>query len=219
MTIIVTMNNSFHYNCKHEKVLGLDLLVPIEQEVKLHYQQQQLHGTSIPFPYWTRLWASAVALASYIIRNNLLLRNKRVFEAGAGLALPSFIASKYALQVTCSDYLQETIDLMNRNIQHLSISNIEAKIYDWQKMSKGINADILLLSDVNYHPSSFPDLMNLIESFLSSKGKIILLSTPQRLAGKEFIHMIEPFIKSSETENIFMEGISTGISIFNLGNA
>lgn len=213
------MNTAFSYNCKHEQVLGLDLLVPIEQEVKLHYQQQQLNGNSIPFPFWTRLWASSVALSSYIIKNSFLLQDKRVFEAGAGLALPSFIASKYAAHVTCSDYLKEIVDLMNRNIQHLSISNIEAKIYDWHHSNADINADVLLLSDVNYHPDSFEPLKNLVESFLSQPGKIILLSTPQRLAGKEFIQMIERFIESSETENIFMEGISTCISMYTLRKA
>ena len=53
------------------------------------------------------------------------------------------------------------------------------------------------MSDVNYDPEDFENLLQLILLFLA-KGQTILLSTPQRLVGKAFITALLPFCKLNE---------------------
>lgn len=216
MIIIVPMKTELPFNCKPANVLGIDLLIPVEEEVRLHYIQQQLHGNSIPFPYWTRLWASAVALATYIEKYTSIVTGKDVLEIGAGLGLPSFITAKYAHSVVISDYLPETISLANENIERLKLINATAKIIDWRILNEALPANVLLLSDVNYDPASSWPLKRLVETFLQQDENVVLLSTPQRLSGKNFVQEIEPFITHSENHSIYINGITTSIAVFKL---
>src|SRR5688572_33367426 len=50
------------------------------------------------FPYTTlfrsQVWPSAIALSEFIVSNQQLVHNKNILELGAGLGLPSLVASK-----------------------------------------------------------------------------------------------------------------------------
>ncbi len=122
---------------------------------------------------------------------------KKVLELAAGLGLPSLFASQYAASVLCSDYNQEAVRFIKENIGLNGISNMTASIINWTKIPEDIDSEVILMSDVNYDPEDFENLLQLILLFLS-KGKTILLSTPQRLVGKAFITALLPFCKVNE---------------------
>ena len=63
---------------------------------------------------------------------------------------------------------------------------------DWTQLPTALDFDLLLLSDINYDPDDFERLKDLFQKVLAS-GKTILLSTPQRLAGKAFISELLPW--------------------------
>ena len=205
------MELSLPFSCKPFLIMDIDINIPVEKEVKLYYQQQQLHGNQVDFPYWTRLWASSVAMAQMLVQQHQLLENKKLMELGAGISLPSFIAACYAESVIASDYIQEAVDLARANINQLGLENIKAECFNWKTDRIDHALDILLLSDVNYDPSSFNYLIHLINQFLSTPGKIIFITTPQRLAGKEFIQSLEQHVRYSATRSIFLDGVTTSI--------
>jgi hypothetical protein len=63
---------------------------------------------------------------------------------------------------------------------------------DWTELPTTLDFDLLLLSDINYNPEDFETLKDLFQKVLAN-GKTILLSTPQRLAGKAFIAELLPY--------------------------
>ncbi len=208
------MEAQLPFSCRLETIFDIQLLVPVEAEVKLHYQQQQqLHGNHIPFPYWTRLWASSVALSGYIMESPELVSGKNILELGAGLALPSFVGSRYASNVICSDYLNDAVMLMKENIRQLNLRNVQATQIDWTSLEIPDDVNLLLLSDVNYDPFTFDHLHRLISRYLSSQDKHAMISTPQRLTGKAFFEKLDPFISMRTERNIFMNGVATNISV------
>ncbi|WP_157576699.1 methyltransferase [Asinibacterium sp. OR53] len=188
------------------------LYVPYQEQVRRLYQQ----NTTAPFPYWARLWPASIAMGRWVVENKSLLRNKKVLELAAGLALPSLIAARYAGEVCCSDYLPEPLEVVARSIAHNKLSSIQCQLLNWHHLPENIDTDILLLSDVNYHPSEFDALMRVIMLFLD-KGTRIVLTTPQRLAAKPFIEKLLPFCTMQKETAIDHDGSTTVISLLQLG--
>lgn len=65
-------------------------------------------------------------------------------------------------------------------------TNVVISQVDWSAVDHDFEADLVLLSDVNYDPTCFGALSATLHRFLTS-GKKILLGSPQRLVAKTFL--------------------------------
>lgn len=166
----------------------LQVLLPDEAATKAAYQRG-----AIPFPYWSRVWPSAIALAAFIAQQPHLVQNKIVLELGAGLGLPSLVAANYAKRVVCTDASADAVAVVKQTAGLNRIANLEALVMNWTSITPTTTADVLLLSDVNYEPKTFENLHAVIKQFLSGNATV-LLATPQRLMAKAFI---EPLLQYS----------------------
>lgn len=161
--------------------VSIDFFLPDNTAVREAYQKGK-----IPFPYWSRVWPAARALAQFLLRHPECTRNKTVVELGAGLGLPSLVAARNAKAVLCTDYAADAVAIVQQSAATLGLHNFSAAVVDWQHLPTDMEADVLLLSDINYEPGAFGLLLKRIDAFLQ-KGTTVLLSTPQRLMAKEFV--------------------------------
>ncbi len=189
----------------------IELFVPYPSLVQQRYRQGD-----IPFPYWSKVWPSALALGDFLLRNIDLIKNKRIVELAAGLGLPSMIAAEFAAHVWCSDYLAEPVAIMQRSALHNGLNNLQAKILNWQSLPDDLQADVVLLSDINYEPKEFELQYQLINSLLQN-NTVVILSTPQRLSGKKFIEQLLPLCKHQK-EIIGFSEEKEAINVFVLRN-
>lgn len=194
-------NDEKFFRVESFPALGLQLKVPDPHSVKEKYRAAQQSGKPMDFPYWTKIWPSAVALSEYILENKEMFRNQRVLELGAGIGLPSFVAARYASSLIVSDYLPEIKEWLDLNIRSLEIKNMGSRQLDWSRLPIDINTDLVLMSDLNYEPAQFPALRELINRFLQS-GAAILISSPHRLAGRSFLSEWMKRCKHQETREI-----------------
>lgn len=167
----------------------MNLFVPDANHVKELYQQQISSDPSTPFPYWTKVWPSAIALTQFILQNPSFIQHKKLLELAAGLGLPSIAAARFASAVCCSDYLPQAVSVAKESINYLQLKNVHCIQLNWEHLPEDIGADILLLSDINYNPDAFDILYAVIMRFIN-KGTTVLLSTPQRLSSKPFIEKL-----------------------------
>ncbi|MBO9636482.1 MAG: methyltransferase domain-containing protein [Chitinophagaceae bacterium] len=188
---------------------SMQLFVPNPQEVQENYFRQKQENENIPFPHWTRIWPAALAMTDFLYQHPSLTRNKTVLELAAGLGLPSFAAARNATSVCCSDYLDEAVATMQRSAAYLQLSNISCIKLNWNHLPDNCQADIVLLSDVNYDTVEFDALNRTLQRFLQ-QGATIILSTPQRLMAKPFIEKLLPFCQQQE-ETIIDD---TAVSMF-----
>ena len=177
------------------------LLVPDEASVQQHFADQHEAGKNPAFPFWAKLWPASVALCQYLEANKDMITDKKVVELAAGLGLPSLLASKYASEVICSDYVPEAIDLVKRSASLNQSNNIGCRLIDWHHYPADIAADVVLLSDINYDPTQFDVLKELLIRLIDKRISIII-STPQRIMGKPFIESLLPFCKEKVTVNV-----------------
>ena len=189
------------------------IYVPDYEQLKAQYTAPAT--TKHKFPYWAKLWPSSLALCQYITDNTALFKNKTVVELAAGLGLPSMLAARFASHVTCSDYANEALPWILASAKLNNLSNIEARLIDWNHFPQDVSADIILLSDINYDPADFEELYKVIAQLLRQKC-IIVLTTPQRLMAKPFIEQLLPFCTHNQTIPVTLMQEQTDIFLLRL---
>ncbi|MBC6490344.1 class I SAM-dependent methyltransferase [Flavihumibacter stibioxidans] len=190
--------------------------VPAQPEIREQFRQQVEKDAQTPFPYWAKIWPSAIALAGFIEANPEYVKDRRVLELAAGLALPSLVAADKAREVIASDYLAEALDYIRHSAILNRYTNCKIMLINWHAIPPETDPDLVIMSDVNYETGEFEQLIKVIHAFLEKHIKIIL-STPQRLVAKEFIAALLPYCIYQETVMIEEEGNSTAVSILVLG--
>ncbi len=184
----------------------IKLLLPKQQELRKEWQEQKLSH----FPFWGKCWPAAEALAGFLASNPVYIKNKTVLELAGGLGLPSLVASSFAKEVCCSDFLPEPLHYVRASAELNQITHLSTRIINWQQLPKDLTAEVLLLSDINYNPSDFDALNKMLQHFLD-QNTLILLSTPQRIMGKSFI---EKWLAYQQHHEV----LGNDISLFVLGN-
>jgi predicted nicotinamide N-methyase len=164
------------------------LLIPLEDAVKLEYENEVAKETVRIFPYWTRVWDAAWVMAAALIEHKDLLQNKTCLELGAGMALPSFIASRYAKKVIATDYTEDAVQWMQQNAV-FSQTHLHTLVLDWQKDEFWPDHDILIISDVLYEPTHHARLHQIITKAWDEK-KTIFLTSPERPSSLLFLEKL-----------------------------
>lgn len=188
------------------------IYIPAYEAVKAIYADLLESDPATPFPYWAKVWPSAIALLDVLKANPHLIQNKHVLELGAGIGLPSLMMAGITNSIQISDYNLDAVELLRKNIEHLELENAEALKLDWNALPETIHPEVVILSDVNYDPTQFETLTKLIEKFLH-QGCTIILSTPQRIMASPFVLALSTFIIADYVELVDENGVTKEISI------
>ncbi|MFD2921002.1 class I SAM-dependent methyltransferase [Terrimonas rubra] len=164
----------------------------------LKTQWQQGLQPAEDFPFWAKLWPAALGVCTFLTRYPDYIKNKRVLELAAGLGLPSLVAARQAATVVSSDYAMDCLPYLQQSVLLNGLDNVQVRLIDWNKLPADLVVDTVILSDINYDPSVFPQLELLFNQLLQ-QGITIILSTPQRLMGKPFLMSFMPFCVFMET--------------------
>lgn len=190
----------------------MDIYVPEAEHVQQLYLQQKAVDEKVIFPYWSKIWPAAYALAEFIAERSGYIEDKRVLELAAGLALPSLVAASYAATVVFSDYATDAVEIAQYSVAHNRFANVTGKVLDWQQLPLPVAADVVLISDINYDPAKFDALYNIITGMLD-QGITIILSTPQRLMAKPFVERLLHFVVMQETKDILENDVLIAVTI------
>jgi predicted nicotinamide N-methyase len=188
------------------------IYVPVYDAVKAIYTDLLAMDPASPFPYWAKVWPSAIALVKVLQKHPSLIRDKTVLELGAGIGLPSLLMANEAKTIQVSDYDSEAVELFRKNIAHLQLHNVQALQMDWNDLPENIDPEVIILSDVNYDPTQFESLTKLIQKFIH-QGCTIILSTPQRIIASPFVLALSEFIIADYLEMVDENGVTKEISI------
>jgi predicted nicotinamide N-methyase len=188
------------------------IYIPLYEAVKDIYASLLKLDPNTPFPFWAKLWPSSIALHDLLKNHPHLIQNKHVLEIGAGIGLPSLMLAPITKSIQISDYDKEAVSLIQKNIEHLQLQNAEAFQLDWKNVPENLNAEVILLSDVNYDPTQFDLLISLINKFIH-QGCTIILSTPQRIMASPFVLKLEAYIKDRYEALVDENGVNQEISI------
>ena len=196
-----------------EPLPGFRLFIPDPDQVKIVYEQRRGTDPDTPFPFWARIWPAARALTSYLQEQPELYKDKSVLEIGAGIGLPSFRIAGEAASVCITDHDPEALALLKENIARSQYGKLHALLLDWNQPPGGINAELVLCSDLNYAPDQFPGLIRLIRHYILS-GSTVLLATPERIMAAAFVETLMPYCRQQLSRTVTDENGQTLISLF-----
>jgi predicted nicotinamide N-methyase len=188
------------------------IYIPAYEAVKAIYASLIKSDPATPFPFWAKLWPSSIALLDVLNAHPHLIQNKHVLEIGAGIGLPSLMMASITKSIQISDYNLEAVELLQKNIEHLQLPNVQAIQLDWNNLPENIQPEVVILSDVNYDPTQFETLTKLIEKFIH-QGCTVILSTPHRIMASPFVNLISAFIIAEYVELVDENGVTKEISI------
>jgi predicted nicotinamide N-methyase len=188
------------------------IYIPAYEAVKTIYADLLALDPTTPFPYWAKVWPSAIALHNLLKKHPSLIRDKTVLELGAGVGLPALMIADITKSIIISDYNSKAVELLQKNIAHLQLQNVQAMQLDWNTIPENITAEVVILSDVNYDPTQFETLTKLIEKFIH-QGCTIILSTPQRIMASPFVLELASYIVAEYLELVDENGVTKEISI------
>jgi predicted nicotinamide N-methyase len=188
------------------------IFIPAYESVKTTYADLLESDPATPFPYWAKVWPSAIALHNVLKAHPHLIQNKHVLEIGAGIGLPSLLIADITKSITISDYDSEAVELLQKNITKLQLQNVQALKLDWNNLPENIDPEVVILSDINYDPTQFETLTKLIEKFIQ-QGCTVILSTPQRIMASSFVLALSTLIIADYVELVDENGVTKEISI------
>jgi predicted nicotinamide N-methyase len=188
------------------------IYIPANETVKAIYAELLELDPATPFPFWAKVWPSAIAMHNMLKTNPNWIKDKHVLEIGAGIGLPSLMMADVTKSIQISDYDKDAVELLQKNIEHLQLQNAKALLLDWNALPEYMHPEVLILSDVNYDPTQFEHLTKLIEKFIH-QGCTIILSTPQRIMASPFVQKLELFISNRYLELVDENGVTKEISI------
>ena len=188
------------------------IYIPDYEQVKQVYASLIKIEPNTPFPFWAKLWPSSIALVNVLENNPNWIRDKHVLELGAGIGLPSLMLAGLVKFIQVSDYADEAVELLQKNIAHLNLMNVQALQLDWNHLPISLQPDVLILSDVNYDPSQFDTLIQIITRKILD-GCTILLATPQRIMASPFVQALETYIQTTYVEVVNENASAIEISI------
>ena len=188
------------------------IYMPAYEAVKTIYADLLALDPATPFPYWAKVWPSAIALHNVLQKHPSLIRDKTVLELGAGIGFSSLLMAEITKSIIISDYDSEAVELLQKNITHLQLQNAQAMQLDWNNVPENMKAEVVILSDVNYDPTQFETLTKLIEKFIH-QGCTVILSTPQRIMASPFVLELASYIVAEYLELVDENGVTKEISI------
>jgi predicted nicotinamide N-methyase len=141
-------------------------------------------------PYFGVLWPAAEGLASFLADHPALVKDQKVLELGAGLGLPSMVATYLGGRVLTTDFHPQAQEFFLRNCRH-SVLKGEYQRLNWRESREEIGEfDLVMGSDVLYESKHPREIVAGLSRFLKPNGKI-LLSDPGRAYLKSFVSAME----------------------------
>lgn len=196
------MSDFLYQLIPHKIKSGCTLLLPDPTDVEAVYGLSRLNGDLVEFPFWTKIWPSAKAMAEYLMEQPSWVLKKNIMELAAGIGLPSFSVAQLAQSIVVSDGSADAVLLLDINIQSNGLQNVSAVQVDWNINHVPVSGiDTLLLSDVCYDPAQYDGLLQLIKSYIN-QGTEIIITAPQRISTVSFHQLLSPLLKQTFLKTI-----------------
>ena len=156
---------------------------PAESERLLdHPEVRKAFAADEYMPYWADLWPAARMLADAILHEPWT-PGARAIEIGCGLGLPGLAALAAGLRVTFSDYDPCALHFAAENARRNGFSGFDTLRLDWRTPPAGMQAGILLASDLVYEIRNVAPLVAFLKQVLAPAG-LCLLSDQDRVSSK-----------------------------------
>jgi predicted nicotinamide N-methyase len=161
-------------------------------------------------PYFGVMWEAGIGLSQFLTREQCA--GKKILEIGCGLALPSFVATRFDGNVIATDFHAD-VPLFLKDNQDKNKIHFDYQVMNWRdevdrtKTTLG-TFDLVLGSDILYESQHPMQVAVALIAFLKPGGKIIL-ADPGRAYVQKFISCMQQL---NYPEKLTIEKISAELT-------
>ena len=142
------------------------------------------------FPFWTRLWDSAMVLA-YVLGAQQKPEGKRLLELRAGLGAPGLAAAAAGFDVTLSDFEDIIMDFQKVSAAASGLTNVTFTHLDWLDPGEIEPFDLLAGAEILSRDEFFQPLLNIFRTCLKPGGEIYLAHDARRQSLPKFLELAQ----------------------------
>jgi predicted nicotinamide N-methyase len=124
-------------------------------------------------PYWADLWPASRMLAKAILRETWT-PGTEALEIGCGLGLPGIVALSVGLRLTFSDYDACALRYASENARLNGFSDFGILQLDWRHPPPGLQAPVILASDLIYELRNVESLVDFLQKVLAPGGLCLM---------------------------------------------
>ncbi len=139
-------------------------------------------------PLWVELWPSSLALARWLW-NGPPLNGISVLELGAGIGLPGVVSGMKGAQVLQTDYVAEALEIAAASAAQNGVNSLRTAAADWRCFNITETFDLIIGSDILYHPDLNPFLKKIFLNNLCPNGRIVMADAG-RMDSLSFVHSL-----------------------------
>lgn len=136
-------------------------------------------------PYWAEIWPSGIALATELLLNPELVRNKPVIELGSGVGITAAAAIMAGADLTITDYSAHSLMLAEITCLRAGVFPPPTRQINWRNKAANLLQDsgekwpLVLAADVLYEQRDIEPVLDVLDRILAPDG-LVLLAEPGR---------------------------------------
>ncbi|MFN4196508.1 MAG: class I SAM-dependent methyltransferase [Caldimicrobium sp.] len=144
------------------------------------------------FPLWFKIWEASIVLADYIAS---LGGSLEILELGAGLGVPSLVASSFGHKVLATDIDELPLEFVKKSAQMNSL-NIETQKLNIFEPNLNKKFDLIIGAEVVFKKKLYQPLLNFFKTYVKPSGEIVLShSTERKRSLIPFLYLAESSFK------------------------
>lgn len=128
------------------------------------------------FPLWFKIWEASLVLADYLAT---LHPSCEILEIGAGLGVPSLVASAFGHKVLASDLEVLPLKFLEKSAKENGLS-IETQILDLTHPNLPRKFDLIVGAEIVFKKKLFDPLLDFFKIYLKPKGEVLLAHASER---------------------------------------
>lgn len=128
------------------------------------------------FPLWFKIWEASIILADYIATLSPPLE---ILEIGAGLGIPSLVASAFGHKVLATDIEELPLKFLEKSANENGLS-LEIQKLDLFNPNLSQKLDVIMGAEIVFKKKFYGPLLKLFMNYLKSGGVILLAHSSER---------------------------------------
>ncbi|MFN3921176.1 MAG: class I SAM-dependent methyltransferase [Caldimicrobium sp.] len=144
------------------------------------------------FPLWFKIWEASIVLADYVATLSPPLE---ILEIGAGLGIPSLVASAFGHKVLATDIEELPLKFLEKSAKENGLS-IEVQKLDLLNPKLIKKFDVIMGAELVFKKKFYEPLLSLFINYLKPEGTILLAHSSERKASLiPFLHQAHSFFE------------------------
>jgi 16S rRNA G1207 methylase RsmC len=170
------------------------------------------------FPLWIKIWEASIVLCEHLSQR-ITDMNANILELGAGTGLTGMMLGAKGHHVTLTDYNDDALKLLRKNIEHNKLKNTHVEKLDWVKPDVDRMYDIIYGSELIYKEALIEPLLDLLQKCIQPDGTIYIAHDVNRQVMSKFLKRAESIFQiQSRAKTLKSNGDKHRIAIHTLQN-